>query len=229
LLVLLDVALLALQGSPTLGSGSLERARGASNFVMLVYVAGASVGQRGLNFIELNTLVDFIKEKTLRCQAKLNLEQEIRRFDEEVAAIQNDNRSEVASLPMTADTGKLFTSAAHLLHMTGDRLLGEGSSGVVAHRIYCGALVAVKLSLTSLNGSNWLKAPQLVNGIQWSPHKVLGEGSYGVVVHRIYCGALVAVKLSLTNLNGNSWLKAPQLVNEIRILRQVRHPNLVFF
>jgi len=37
------------------------------------------------------------------------------------------------------------------------------------------------------------------------------------------------VKLSQRKLSGKSSLNAAQLVNEIRILRQVRHPNLVFF
>jgi len=65
--------------------------------------------------------------------------------------------------------------------------------------------------------------------VQWSPEKKLGKGAFGVVVEGVICGSPVAVKLSQTGLNEQSSLTAPQLVNEIRVLRHVRHPNIVFF
>lgn len=61
--------------------------------------------------------------------------------------------------------------------------------------------------------------------LKLDPDKVLGSGSFGIVHAASYLGTPAAVKLS-------KLLRAPTLnvlVNEMRILRRIRHPNIVLF
>jgi len=57
--------------------------------------------------------------------------------------------------------------------------------------------------------------------------KVLGRGSFGIVVEASYLGIPVATKLSLGGRKSEGQLCS--LVNEARILRKLRHPNIVCF
>lgn len=61
--------------------------------------------------------------------------------------------------------------------------------------------------------------------------KVLGEGNFGIVVEGLYGGARVAVKAPKESVvqakDGSDKLAA--LCNELRILRRLRHPNIITF
>jgi len=60
--------------------------------------------------------------------------------------------------------------------------------------------------------------------------RILGEGGFGIVVEGLYGGTRVAVKApkdSVVQANGCSG-KLAALCNELRILRRLRHPNIIF-
>eukprot|EP00927_Polykrikos_kofoidii_P062584 TRINITY_DN5739_c0_g1_i3.p1 TRINITY_DN5739_c0_g1~~TRINITY_DN5739_c0_g1_i3.p1 ORF type:complete len:787 (-),score=125.20 TRINITY_DN5739_c0_g1_i3:142-2502(-) len=59
------------------------------------------------------------------------------------------------------------------------------------------------------------------------PEHILGSGGFGVVVGAMHCGSPVAVKVSRSQTGCLRQL--PSLVNELRVLRFVRHPNIVVF
>jgi len=60
------------------------------------------------------------------------------------------------------------------------------------------------------------------------PQQVLGHGGFGVVVTGVFRGCTVAVKLAAEALNTDTLRRhLPSFCNELRILRKVRHPNIV--
>eukprot|EP00401_Gymnodinium_catenatum_P063706 CAMPEP_0117601172 /NCGR_PEP_ID=MMETSP0784-20121206/76885_1 /TAXON_ID=39447 /ORGANISM="" /LENGTH=636 /DNA_ID=CAMNT_0005403865 /DNA_START=168 /DNA_END=2075 /DNA_ORIENTATION=- len=206
MLLLLDGVSLALFGSFMFGVGGPEGDSSAINFFMLMgLVALVSLGHRGHELTERMVFVAFVKEKTLRFEMEFHLEQQSRRDAEDETIIQRDGGSEDASLPMTTDTGKLFTTFGMCDTSASEKLAGIRDVAMREH---------------------WLIDP---NEIDVLTEKVLGEGAFGVVYRGIYCGAPVAVKLSRASLTGENMRHFQQLANEIRILRQGRHPNIVFF
>lgn len=65
--------------------------------------------------------------------------------------------------------------------------------------------------------------------IMLQPGRRLGQGSFGVVVAGSFLGTPVAVKLARGPGPSSSVQGLPQLANELRVLRRVRHPNIVLF
>eukprot|EP00927_Polykrikos_kofoidii_P018782 TRINITY_DN1874_c0_g1_i5.p1 TRINITY_DN1874_c0_g1~~TRINITY_DN1874_c0_g1_i5.p1 ORF type:complete len:618 (+),score=78.56 TRINITY_DN1874_c0_g1_i5:119-1972(+) len=65
-----------------------------------------------------------------------------------------------------------------------------------------------------------------VSELRISVDKKLGEGGFGVVYRGTYFGTAVAVKMPLIQENEKVLL---QQLNEVRILRHLRHPNIVQF
>eukprot|EP00974_Lingulodinium_polyedra_P042677 4097699-Lingulodinium_polyedra.AAC.1 len=59
------------------------------------------------------------------------------------------------------------------------------------------------------------------------PDRVLGRGGFGLVICGRFCGALVAVKLVRPEHSDAVSRHSSALTNELRILRQLRHPNIV--
>lgn len=55
----------------------------------------------------------------------------------------------------------------------------------------------------------------------------LGRGGCGKVIRGVWLGMMVAVKIPLGKLSSSDLKKLPSLANELRILRHLRHPNLV--
>lgn len=67
------------------------------------------------------------------------------------------------------------------------------------------------------------------DNVRLMPGHILGSGSFGVVVLASLHGTFVAVKVNKNTLNGTTAWHLPSLGNELRILRHIRHPNLVLF
>eukprot|EP00974_Lingulodinium_polyedra_P119236 11170387-Lingulodinium_polyedra.AAC.1 len=59
------------------------------------------------------------------------------------------------------------------------------------------------------------------------PKSPLGQGGFGFVVRGAFCNTPVAVKLPLERRQSTVLCKVGELCNEIRVLRQLRHPNIV--
>jgi len=65
--------------------------------------------------------------------------------------------------------------------------------------------------------------------VRLMPQNILGSGSFGVVVLASLHGSQVAVKVPKSSHHGSTAWHLPSLGNELRILRHVRHPNVVLF
>lgn len=65
--------------------------------------------------------------------------------------------------------------------------------------------------------------------VKLNPDAVLGSGSFGAVVIGHFRGSLVAVKVARGTRDRATMQHLPALGNELRILRHVRHPNVVLF
>ena len=64
-------------------------------------------------------------------------------------------------------------------------------------------------------------------GVYWKPVWHVLEGSFGRVIRGSYLGSPVAVKLPTATICQPSQPHLIELCNELRILRHLRHPNVV--
>eukprot|EP00927_Polykrikos_kofoidii_P045822 TRINITY_DN3994_c1_g1_i4.p1 TRINITY_DN3994_c1_g1~~TRINITY_DN3994_c1_g1_i4.p1 ORF type:complete len:704 (+),score=83.02 TRINITY_DN3994_c1_g1_i4:175-2286(+) len=71
---------------------------------------------------------------------------------------------------------------------------------------------------------HWLLPASVVD---LKPDVILGTGGFGHVIEADYLGLRVAVKMSKSSTGGTSRLSV--ILNELRVLRCVRHPNIVLF
>lgn len=65
--------------------------------------------------------------------------------------------------------------------------------------------------------------------IRVAPKRVLGSGGFGLVVEGTYCGALVAIKMSRPQLSCGTAARLQDTLTELRVLRRVRHMNILGF
>jgi len=72
----------------------------------------------------------------------------------------------------------------------------------------------------------WLMS---LNEVDVAPDQILGAGSFGVVVCGWLHGSPVALKTTRSTNDGASPKQLLAIANEIRILRHIRHPNVVLF
>jgi len=103
------------------------------------------------------------------------------------------------SVPETSSTGKVFEGAM------ADNLEGVVDIGQKEH---------------------WLIE---LDELELRSDKVLGRGGFGVVVAGTYRGFPVAVKMTLSSPTKQGGRDILSLFNEVRFLRKLRHPNIVFF
>lgn len=121
-----------------------------------------------------------------------------------VTSLEDDQYS-VPSVPTTTHTGRMFAEL--------ERVDSE---------------VRWKLEKIAGIGHNerWLIE---ASHVRLMPNCILGSGSFGVVVLASLHGSKVAVKVPRSSVNGSTAWHLPSLGNELRILRHVRHPNVVLF
>ena len=81
---------------------------------------------------------------------------------------------------------------------------------------------AVNLGLSE----HWLIPP---GNLRLYPWKILGHGTFGVAVAGTFHGTSAVVKVIGRREPVDSVQSEVALCNEIRILRQLRHPNIVLF
>eukprot|EP00429_Kryptoperidinium_foliaceum_P004986 CAMPEP_0176021442 /NCGR_PEP_ID=MMETSP0120_2-20121206/10411_1 /TAXON_ID=160619 /ORGANISM="Kryptoperidinium foliaceum, Strain CCMP 1326" /LENGTH=624 /DNA_ID=CAMNT_0017354555 /DNA_START=56 /DNA_END=1930 /DNA_ORIENTATION=- len=73
---------------------------------------------------------------------------------------------------------------------------------------------------------HWLLDP---SDVTVCPSKQLGRGGFGVVFEGSYCGVRVAIKMSRDDASESAAEKLSASMAELRVLRQVRHPNCIGF
>ncbi|CAK0843539.1 unnamed protein product [Prorocentrum cordatum] len=166
-------------------------------FSILIFVTG--LGKLSLDRDERIQYVALIREKCLRVESELQL-----------ATYKDMHKAQ----KVTQKTSDDVESVTKTLSGTSTRGFGLGSD-----RLTFKALVELGLK------EQWLIDEHEVQLPNASP---LGEGSFGIVVQGRYHGANVALKAPKTIVQGGTqevFLEAS--CNELRILRRLRHPNIV--
>jgi len=183
--------------------GSLDPAA-LFNLVLLTGILWLSLlAKRKLEIKERQAHCDLVNERQKRCEAEFRLSQ-----------VQSDSRKDPRKDPRKdsrndpqhseADTESIFGQ----FFETGNGR--EDLEGLIANLAALG------------KQEHWL-----VQGseLKLLPEQVLGRGGFGVVVKGVFHGCSVAVKLASDPAAMRSRL--PELCNELRILRRLRHQNIV--
>ncbi|CAE8597204.1 unnamed protein product [Polarella glacialis] len=172
----------------------------AATWVMsTVLVAVCAMGKRRLEYQERLSMLMFISEKTLRFQSEFILSQ---------AQLQKKAPSPSSEASLAIDTRSLASAPLSQYIFGKD---GEMELDVQLQAI---------LQLGKVE--HWIIEP---SQLQCFPEVLLGRGVFGVVILGDLCGAATAVKLPFAK----QALALDDLSNEIRILRRIRHPNIVGF
>ncbi|CAE8623071.1 unnamed protein product [Polarella glacialis] len=172
----------------------------ATTWVMsTVLVAVCAMGKRRLEYQERLSMLMFISEKTLRFQSEFILSQ---------AQLQKKDPSPSSEASLAIDTRSLASAPLSQYIFGKD---GEMELDVQLQAI---------LQLGKVE--HWIIEP---SQLRCFPEVLLGRGVFGVVILGDLCGAATAVKLPFAK----QALALDDLSNEIRILRRIRHPNIVGF
>jgi len=172
------------------------------------------LGKRTWERTERRVHVALLAEKSLRFEAEFRLAQ----FAGE--STNNDHlegQGSVAqhSLPSTTETGRAFADFSTDAGV--DDISAEASQGGTS--AFLEKIVAIG------EREQWIIQTR---ELELMPRNVLGAGSFGVVVAGSYTGIPVAIKVPRVVYNAQNKSHFLQLCNELRILRRLRHPNIVF-
>lgn len=165
---------------------------------LTILVALAAAGKRALEYQERRQFTNFIAEKQMRFAAEFQLSQT--RVEQPPPP-----EEERSNAPPTTSTGAFEGDAGNSVSLEKIRSIG----------------------LKEL----WLIGSEEV---RMMPDRILGEGGFGVVVAGLYQGIPVAIKApraGAAHVRGghhSSGSTFAELCNELRVLRRLRHPNIVF-
>jgi len=175
---------------------------------LLTGIFFALLATRQHEYSERLMFSSFLAEKTLRYQAEFQisqLEEMSHRSDEEIGHDVQSEQGSQNSLPYTTFTGNDFISF--------------GNDGLIEPKL--ARLVDIGLQ------EKWLRRAIDVRLVADS---VLSCGGFGVVAVALLHDTPVAIKLPLpSQRRSRSRRCLAQFANELRILRQVTHPNIVGF
>lgn len=182
-------------------------AGGATTFPLILCLISLSVvGKRSNERIARRSFVSVMKERELRCEAEKKLYDT---FEQAriAAGAEIKPLDDQTSLPSTTQTGRIF--ADDDLNMGS---LDETSQIAFQELIELGAK------------ERWLLNK---DHIHLSSSELLGVGGYGIVAAATYYGSPVAVKIPLAAKSTYNLKYFTSMLNELRILRHIRHSNLV--
>jgi len=178
------------------------------NFVMITALTmAASLGKRRSELQERASFVREVREKSLRVEMEFRLSKSESEHHERRTTTPKrdaDQMSCPTSAPTTNFTGLLF----------------EGMDGLNDQEIRVRLLEIAKFG----QSEHWLIAPEDLTA---HPSRMLGSGGFGMVMAASYHGATIALKATLASeLPGHD---ISSIANELRMLRRLRHPNIVLF
>eukprot|EP00811_Abedinium_folium_P035611 NODE_838_length_2739_cov_16.018760.p1 GENE.NODE_838_length_2739_cov_16.018760~~NODE_838_length_2739_cov_16.018760.p1 ORF type:complete len:803 (-),score=138.03 NODE_838_length_2739_cov_16.018760:331-2493(-) len=169
-----------------------------STLATLVFFS--SVGKRALESHTRAMFKTVANERTLRCLVEAQLDKL------KSSKPGNMNDEDVSSLATSGSTAALFSG------------LTANTPATVAHRCL---LQIAELGLREhwlLNAAE-LQFPQ--------EPLLLGAGGFGIVMPAVMHGLVVAVKVPRASQHSIKFENLHSIANELRILRRVRHPNIV--
>jgi len=198
-ILLYVVLVFAIGGNEPLG----ENVVSLSLLIFLVILS--ALGKRAAEARERQHFMDIIRERSLRCEAEFELSQATSQEGPRSQDLQSESqrRSNADSAPSTSPGSHAFNMADKE-----DSDLSEQLNRIM------------KLG----DEEHWRIKEEEVKLL---PGKVLGCGGFGQVVLGIFCGVMVAVKRPHDKLKAMDLPKVSALCNELRVLRHVRHPQIV--
>jgi len=203
---LLYVALVVFIGS---GEPVTHTVMNATLLTSLALLAG--LGKRALEIHERVSFVNMIKERSLRATAEFHLSRAVREQDPslllETGSECTPKSNPESYAPSTASSKTFDAFQEDPLHP--NRL-------DVVHALTRIAELG--------EAEHWRIQEREVKVLK--DHR-LGHGSFGVVAKGVFCGMIVAVKCPRKRLSDISLQRIPELSNELRVLRHLRHPNIL--
>jgi len=158
----------------------------------------SALGKRAAEMGDRQHYMDIIHERSMRCAAEFQLSQTAR--EERTKTPGNSNQESLpGTTPGSQVLEQMFTQSANVTEK-------------LARVVELG------------NAEHWRINEAEVKLL---PDKALGSGSFGQVVMGIFCGVMVAVKIPRNQPKTSDIPRLPELCNELRVLRHVRHPNIV--
>eukprot|EP00405_Crypthecodinium_cohnii_P034593 CAMPEP_0206531106 /NCGR_PEP_ID=MMETSP0325_2-20121206/3574_1 /ASSEMBLY_ACC=CAM_ASM_000347 /TAXON_ID=2866 /ORGANISM="Crypthecodinium cohnii, Strain Seligo" /LENGTH=659 /DNA_ID=CAMNT_0054027299 /DNA_START=262 /DNA_END=2241 /DNA_ORIENTATION=+ len=201
-LLILEVGLVGHYILLAVGLKSSEWAQVPFNTVVLSFLVLASaLGKRSVERHERNGFVVVAKERMLRAEAEFTFS---RQRDSSSHHPHNErDRTEASSIvPSTSPTDKAFEFDP--TNEVGRQLEQIMAIGTREH---------------------WLFDPA---HLRLAPDRVLGSGAYGLVIGGMYKGMPFAAKIPKNGQDAiTNGRQLTSLANELRILRRLRHPNIV--
>lgn len=184
------------------GSEPTEQSVHSLLFLTALTVA-AALGKRAAEEGERETFKDIIKEKSLRCEAEFELQ---RATDAAQSHEERPQRAHAASAGPSTISDSVFNHVYESCSTDKDR--------------------AQHLSRIAQMGDaeHWLIKPAEVKVLQ---NDVLGVGGFALVTRGFFCGMQVAVKRPRHDFDDNTLKDLPNWCNELRVMRHLKHPNLV--
>eukprot|EP00930_Biecheleria_cincta_P031064 TRINITY_DN21546_c0_g1_i1.p1 TRINITY_DN21546_c0_g1~~TRINITY_DN21546_c0_g1_i1.p1 ORF type:complete len:619 (-),score=84.99 TRINITY_DN21546_c0_g1_i1:100-1956(-) len=171
-------------------------------FMSVVLVVIASMGKRRLERHERTAMLEYISEKALRFQTEFKL-----------GLMEQSGKPTGVAAPMSEKSAAMSQSSATSLP----------TSYYIFH-VSAGLDVIYRLQAIQALGEKefWLIKSDVLQGF---PNMLLGRGGFGVVILGCLAGAAAAIKLPVAR----GEMTINDLANEIRMMRRVRHPNIVAF
>jgi len=203
---------------PALWPGSHLKLKGiaVNSLAMIFIVVGAAWGQRNSERLERDSFTLVAAERSRRAEAEHRLwraenawstqQQQLQQEQLQQTSGDEETRSTaLSSLPSTTQTGKLFA-------------LEDLNGGTVEERL--GEILDLGFK------EKWLISPE---ALQPLAHRHLGAGGFGLAFVASYYGAEVVLKAPRLNKDKATMQSLLATSQELRVLRRLRHPNIVGF
>jgi len=181
----------------------------SSNIGLLgTLIFAASLGRRHAELQERSAFLRVVREKSLRVEAEFKLE--TTSLNRRKPSKCHDDSASIPTTGITNLTGRFFEDL--------DRLDEEETAARFKE--------IAELGQTE----HWLISPE---DVMTHPQQILGFGGFGVVMLASYHGSTIALKDSIARADAELLVPAGKklvaMANELRMLRRLRHPNIILF
>lgn len=179
-----------------------------------------SISKRYAEVVERHIFLDMLRERKNRCEAEFRLSQK----DDDFQTTLTDHRNRRSSKAESRDgVGRRISADDASVAATGV----SGVSGTVFEPMFekdADPIMQLNRIAEMGDREHWRISDEELTILN---DQIIGSGSFGLVMKAIFSGMVVAVKCPWGELECSNLKRLPELSNELRILRQLRHPNII--